>query len=400
MRRILAAAAALLMLTGCADPVGQADSAVPAMAEPTEAPTTEAPTEPPTEPPTQPPTKAELRLSQMSLHQKVCQLFIVVPEALAGHDVLSWSDDQNMLSYAEYPVGGFIFFAKNMTSQEQLSALISEMQSSAMEQGIGAFMGVDEEGGSVARVSQSLGTAAVDSMRWIGESGDPERAKAAGETIGGYLSELGFSLDFAPVADVNLSWENELGNRIFSEDPNTVAEMSAAVVEGLHENGICATLKHFPGLGAGSGNTHYGTVVIDRTYEQLKEVEFTAFGGGIAAGADFVMVGHQITTGSGQELPGDMSPVVVTDWLRGDLGFEGIAVTDSHSMGAVAGVYPPGQAAVMSISAGIDIILMPADLPAAVSGVEDAVSSGALSEERIDESVLRILEKKEALGLL
>ena len=327
-------------------------------------------------------------------------MFIVVPEAFTGFDAISWTPEQNVLSYDEFPVGGFIFFAKNMIDSQQLGGLIDSMQSSAMEQGTGAFMAVDEEGGSVTRVCQQIGTPAVDSMRILGDSGDPSRARAAGETIGDYLFGLGFNLDFAPVADVDISWQNELGNRIFSSDPQVVSDMSAAFVEGLHEKGICATLKHFPGLGAGSGNTHYGTVVIDRSYEDLKETEFTAFSGGIAAGADFVMVGHQITTGSGEELPGDMSPVVVTNWLKGELGFDGIAVTDSHSMGAVANVYPPGDAAVMSISAGIDVILMPADLPSAVSGVEQAVQTGKLSEERIDESVLRILAKKEAMGLL
>ena len=174
----------------------------------------------------------------------------------------------------------------------------------------------------------------------------------------------------------------------------------AAYVEGLHSAGICSTLKHFPGLGACSGNTHYVSVIIDRTLSDLRKTEFPAFCGGINAGSDFVMVGHQITTGSGDELPGDLSKVVVTDWLRNELGFNGLITTDSHSMGAIINHYTSSDAAVMALEAGVDVILMPYELTDAVSGVEKAVSSGRLSEERMDRSVLSILEKKDYYGLI
>ena len=162
-----------------------------------------------------------------------------------------------------------------------------------------------------------------------------------------------------------------------------------------------ATLKHFPGLGAEDGNAHYDTkIVIDRTLDQLRQEEFLPFSSGIEAGVDFVMVSHQVVTGIGDDLPGDLSYQTVTELLKGELGFQGIAITDSQAMNTISGVYGAGEAAVMSVQAGIDIVLMPEELTQAFEAVRSAVESGEISEERIDQSVRLILEKKEKLGLL
>ncbi|MCM1230348.1 MAG: glycoside hydrolase family 3 protein [Ruminococcus flavefaciens] len=345
-------------------------------------------------------SNAEAHLAKMTLHEKVCQMFIAVPEAVTDYDVVTYVDCSFHKGYADYPVGGIIFFAKNIETSEQTSAMVRDMQDDALFAGTGAFMAIDEEGGTVTRIQSKLGTEAVYDMNYYGSLNDRATAFSVGATIGSYLSDYGINLDFAPVADVNISPYNELGSRIFSTDPQIVADMSGAVVEGLHSEGVCSTLKHFPGLGAGNGNTHYNSVWIDRTHDQLVSTEFPAFQGGINAGSDFVMVGHQITSASGDNLPGDLSHVVVTDWLRGELGFNGIAVTDSHSMGAISNAYTSGEAAVLAIEAGIDMVLMPYNLAEAVAGVEQAVESGRLTEERIDESVIRILEKKDELGLI
>lgn len=372
----------------------------------TEAPEISGETAPP-EDQSDPPTEAQVqksdaavKLESLTLREKICQLFIVTPEDVSGYDVLNYADEQYYDGYDQYPVGGFIFFAKNFLAPEQTYNMIGDMQEHALNNGIGTFMSTDEEGGTVTRVQMCLGTEGTYAMSYYGNIGDYDSAFSAGQIIGTYLSDYGINLDFAPVADVNISPYNELGNRIFSSDPIVVSQMSAAVVDGLHSAGVCSTLKHFPGLGAGNGNTHYGSVYIDRSIYDLRETEFPAFRGGIASGTDFVMVGHQITAASEDELPGDLSKTVVTDWLRNELGFNGIAVTDSQAMGAIANVYASGEAAVMALEAGIDMILMPYDLSAAIDGVEQAVNSGRLTEERIDQSVLKILEKKDKLGLL
>ncbi|MDE5764314.1 MAG: glycoside hydrolase family 3 protein [Ruminococcus sp.] len=341
------------------------------------------------------------KLSKMSLHEKVCQMFIIEPESITDYSDLTYVDDWFRTCYDEYPVGGFIFFDKNIEDENQLKKLTSETQEMAQSKGTGVFISVDEEGGSVARLQDNIESITkIKDMQYYGEINDYNASYNAGRTIGSYLAEYGFNLDFAPVCDLNLSDYNELGDRIFSSDPLIVSEMAAAVSKGIESQNVSSTLKHFPGLGAGSGNTHYNTVLIERTLEQLRLEEFPAFKGAIDAGADFVMVGHQIITSVGDERPSDLSKTVVTDWLRDELGFNGIIITDSHSMGSIAYIYPASEAAVLAVEAGNDIILMPADTSLAIDGLENAVIEGRISEERIDESVMRILLKKEELGIL
>lgn len=371
---------------------------------------TKATTEKVTEPPTEPPTEAikitpivERKLKKMDIHEKVCQMFIAVPEKTTYYyDTLTYVDDWYKKCYEEYPIGGYIYFDANIVWEQQLCDLLSDSQEMAAEynNGIGLFQAVDEEGGSVTRVQKMLWKTPVENMSYYGKLNDYSATYNAGITIGSYLNACGFNVNFAPVADVNISETNELGSRIFSSDPLVVSDMCTAIIKGLKSQEVASTLKHFPGLGAGTGNTHYETVEIDRSLEELEITEFPAFKGGIDAGADFVMVGHQIVKAAGDKLPADLSSVVVTDWLREKLGFEGIVITDSQTMGAITNNYTSGEAAIKSIEAGVDIILMPNDLRAAVDDVEAAVKSGKLSEERIDESVIRILEKKNEMGLL
>lgn len=337
------------------------------------------------------------RISQMTLEERIYQMFFVNPEQIAddGMTVLSAVD------FSEKPVGGVICMGKNLESIGQTQDMLAGMQANALLNGIGVFLAVDEEGGRVARCADKLGTASFDAMAVCGERNDPDEAFGIGKTIGAELSSLGFNVDFAPVADVDISPFNELGDRIFGSDPDVVANMASNVVRGLNYSGVAATLKHFPGLGAENGNTHTDSaIVIDRTLEQLRSEEFVPFRSGIQSGAEFVMVGHQQVTAFGDELPADLSYKAVTEMLRGELGFDGIAITDSQQMNTISDVYYSRTAAVMAVKAGIDMILMPDDLDDAVKGVYDAVLAGEISEERINESVTRILTLKQKMGLL
>ncbi|MDE6834337.1 MAG: glycoside hydrolase family 3 protein [Ruminococcus sp.] len=349
----------------------------------------------------QKPDNPQALLEQMSLEEKVCQMFMVKPEQLTGIIPTTSSDEATKNAIEEYPVGGIIYFADNLVSVPQTQSMLENVQQYAKDSaGVGMFTAVDEEGGTVARVAQKLGTTAFDNMQSYGERNDYNEGYIIGYTIGSDLKRLGFNVDFAPVADVNINPNNELGNRIFSSEPSIVANMATAVADGLQTAGVSATFKHFPGLGAEDGNTHEDSfVVIDRTVEQLRENEFVPFRAGIENGVDFVMVSHQIVTGFGDNLPADMSYTAVTEYLRNELGFYGIAITDSQQMNTISTVYSSGEASVKSIQAGIDIILMPENLPEAVSAVCEAVNNGSISESRIDESVSRILNKKYELGL-
>lgn len=340
-------------------------------------------------------------LEQMTLEEKVYQMFMVKPEQLTGVYPTTASGETTKNAIESYPVGGIIYFADNLVSVPQTKSMLENVQQYAKDSsGVGIFTAVDEEGGTVARVAQKLGTTAFYNMEYYGESNDAGTGYNIGYTIGSDLHALGFNLDFAPVADVNINEYNELGSRIFSSDPSIVANMATAVATGLQDAGVSATLKHFPGLGAEDGNTHEDSfVIIDRTVDQLRESEFIPFRTGINAGVDFVMVSHQIVTGFEDNLPADLSYTAVTEYLRGELGFDGIAITDAQQMNTISTVYSSGESAVMSIQAGIDIILMPENLQEAVSAVCDAVNNGDISEDRIDESVMRILNQKYELGL-
>lgn len=342
-------------------------------------------------------------LSNMTLEEKIYQMFIVTPEALTNFSgSVTQAGDMTKAALETTPVGGIIYFSQNIESWQQTYDMLHNSQKYAQNahNDIGLFFAVDEEGGSVARIGDNLRTYSSYDMEYYGNRLEYDTVYNLGYTIGATLSDLGFNLNLAPVADVDISDENELGSRIFSSDPQIVSEMTAKFVRGVEDKGVSATLKHFPGLGAGTGNTHNSSVLIERTYDELLYSEFVAFSGGIQAGADFVMVGHQITSASGDNLPGDLSPTVVTKWLKNDLGFTGLVITDSQSMGAITENYTPGEAAVLSIKAGVDIILMPYDLNNAVSSVKSAINSGEISEERINESVYKILEKKLNLGLI
>lgn len=355
---------------------------------------------------TAPPVPAERSprevLADMTLEEKVCQMFIVTPEQLTGISPMLEVGSGTRSALMRWPVGGIVYFAQNLESREQIMNMIANTQSYSLEAcGVGLFTAVDEEGGAVARCAQKLGTAAFSDMAAYGAENSYETAYSIGRAIGIDLYRLGFNVDFAPVADVNIDPANELGTRIFSGDPAVVANMVCGVSSGLQDNGVCAVLKHFPGLGAENGNTHSDSaVVIDRTVEQLKNTEFIPFRAAIKdAGASFVMVGHQTVTGFGDGLPSDLSHIAATEMLRGELGFDGIAVTDSHMMNTISGVYGADRAAVAAINAGMDMILMPADLDTAVQGVVNAVYSGEIPISRIDQSVYRILRQKKQLEL-
>ncbi len=386
-----------IILCGCTKPEAQPTVAIPE-------PTTEAPAQTETHPPTIPAESDRLSeiLTSMTLEEKVWQLFMVTPEQLTGVGCVVQAGSTTQQSLQEKPVGGIIYFSQNLETVEQTTAMLSGTQAFAKESdGIGLFLAVDEEGGTVARAAKARGTTKFRNMAHYGKNNDAQEAYGIGHTIGTDIGALGFNVDFAPVADVDLCDGNELGDRIFSDDPQVVANMVSGVVRGLQDAGVSATLKHFPGLGAEDGNSHDDThVVIDRSLAQLREAEFIPFAEGIAAGADFVMVGHQIMTCAGDELPSDLSHTVVTEYLRKELGFEGIAITDSHIMNTISGTYSSSEASVLAIEAGMDMILMPQDVVEAVGGVCEAVESGRIPESRIDESVTRILREKQEMGLI
>lgn len=209
------------------------------------------------------------------------------------------------------------------------------------------------------------------------------------------MSGYGFNLNFAPVADVVTEGNTTVGDRSFGSDVNLVSPMVAAAVTGLQDGGVSACLKHFPGLGNTSEDTHDGMAVSEKTLEQFQAEDFPAFQAGIDAGAEMVMVSHlSVPNVTGDNTPCSLSSQVITDILRGQLGYQGIVVTDAMSMTAITDYYTDEEAAVKALQAGADMILMPENYQAAYQGVLDAVNNGTLTEERIDESLRRVYRVK------
>ena len=352
-------------------------------------------------------TRAELVLESMTLEQKVAQLFVVTPERLTGVAQALVAGDLTRQALAEIPVGGLCYFGKNITGSQQLRDMLAgtlEM-AKASGAGIAPFLTVDEEGGDlVARIANSgyFDVEKFPNMDQIGAAGDESAAAHVGTTIGTYLREIGFNVDFAPVADVNTNPDNPvIGPRAFSSDADVAARMVAAEVAAMLKTGTLPCIKHFPGHGDTAGDSHTGAVMTVRTREQIESYEYKPFRAGIEAGSPMVMVGHIETPNlTGDDLPATLSRAIMTDELRGKLGFDGVIISDSFEMGAITDNFGPVDAATRFIKAGGDVILMTADLKASYQGILNAVAEGSITEERIDESVLRILKAKDQAGLL
>lgn len=347
---------------------------------------------------------AERILGTMTLEQKVAQLFFVTPEQLTGTDCAIEAGEAMEAALATLPVGGVICFSQNIETPEQLREMLANVGrfSTEVAAGIPVFLGVDEEGGPlVSRVANSpaFDVATFPHMATIGGTGDVTQAERVGTAIGSYLHEIGFNVDFAPVADVLTNPENTvIGPRSFGTDSQLVADMVVAEATAMLATGVLPCVKHFPGHGDTNADSHTGEAVSTRTREDLDSCEFEPFRRAIAAGVPLVMVGHIKTPNvAADDLPASLSRVMIGETLRRELGFNGIIISDSFQMGAVTERFSSAAAAVKFLEAGGDMILMPEDLDAAYQGVLDAVASGILSQERIDESCLRVLGTKVAL---
>ena len=338
-------------------------------------------------------------LEQMTLGEKVCQMFLVTPETLTGFQTVTAAGNITLGALEQYPVGGLIYFSTNLVDDEQTNTMLKNTTVYARENhDIPIFLAVDEEGGRVARIGSNpkFSVEKVPCMKEIGDSGDLSKAYDVGDTIGAYLSELGFNLDFAPDADVLTNPSNTvIGDRSFGTDAACVSNMMLEVADGLLDNGVIPCVKHFPGHGSTAGDTHQGYAYTDTTLDELKQSELIPFENAIQNNAAFIMAAHiSAPRVTGDDTPASLSKTMITDILRGQMGYDGIVVTDAMNMGAVTEQYTSAQAAVKALQAGADLVLMPEDFQEAYQGVLDAVKDGTLTEQRINESVTRIVKVK------
>jgi beta-N-acetylhexosaminidase len=376
----------------------------------------------------------EIMFSTMTLREKVAQMMIAsfriwqeVPETEDGEQPVEESSKTNIVELndeiremiARDHFGGILLFGENFTDPEQTLRLVSDLQATNRNGGgIPQLIFVDQEGGSVNRIPYS--TIGVSNMA-LGATGDPENARQMAAIHGEEIRLLGIHTDFAPVMDVNNDASNPvIGIRSFSDDPQTVAQFGCAYLSGLHDTGIIAALKHFPGHGNTATDSHTGFPLINSTYEELKECELVPFQAAIDAGADMVMTAHiqypqieqetytSVSTGEQVYLPATMSHTILTDILRGDMGFDGLIVTDALDMKAITDNFSVEDTIKLAINAGADLLILPAVKDTNLFKLTETyvdtavalVESGEIDEARINESVLRILKLKARYGVL
>ncbi|GGT28389.1 glycoside hydrolase family 3 protein [Streptomyces purpureus] len=351
-------------------------------------------------------------LSRMSLEEKVGQLFVM---RVYGHSATAPDQadiDANLKEIgvrtaaelvARYHVGGIIYFAwaHNTRDPHQIAALSNGIQRAGLAQPtpLPLLISTDQEHGIVARVGEPA--TLVPGAMALGAGGSHADARKAARIAGAELAALGIRQNYAPVADVNVNPANPvIGVRSFGADPRAVAGLVAAQVRGYQSAGVAATSKHFPGHGDTETDSHYGLPKIGHTREQWAELDAPPFESAIAAGIDSIMTAHIVVPAlDPSEDPATLSRPILTGILREQLGYDGVVVTDSLGMQGVRTKYGDDRVPVLALKAGVDQLLNPPHLDIAWNAVLKAVKDGEITEERLDESILRILRLKAKLGL-
>lgn len=339
--------------------------------------------------------QARFIMRNMTLDEKIYQLFLVDPEALTGENrVLNWQFDQ---LFVNAPVGGVIFFGRNVQNETQFAALTAALQAAAQSNKLfPPFLAVMEEGGTSSPIANRLGYTLLPAAS---ELSTVEDAFSTGLRLAEYLVPLGINLDIAPVIDVLIDRSATLWDRSFGLDPIQVTNLSSAFAAGMRQGGLIPCFCHFPGEGNITGDLNTGKSTTRRTLNEMRTNELLPFYRAVTEEAEIIQVSHE-TVSALDSVPASLSSAVVTQLLRNEMGYQGVVMTDSLRMGAITTSYQPGDAAIRALQAGADLLLLPADLSAAVSGIKKALQQGTLTEERIDESVERIIALKIRCGII
>lgn len=358
----------------------------------------------------------ERTLRAMTLEQKVGQLFVADVWGLSADEAHpgnreKYGVDTPAEVVRKYHVGGVIYFnhsgTDNIDTPRQVARLSNGLQRAALgdEPRVPLIIGVDQEGGRVTRIAEHV--TEYPSAMALGASRDVEGARTAAAISAAELRAMGITQDFAPVADVNSNPLNPvIGSRSFSSDAELAGQFVAAQVDGYENSGpaakrVSAAAKHFPGHGDAKDDSHVGLPVIDRSEEDWRTHDLPPFRAAVEAGIDAIMTAHiSVPSLDPSGDPATLSKPIMTGLLREELGYNGVVVTDSLGMAGVREMYPDSEIPVRALEAGVDQMLMPPDLDAAIDGVLEAVRSGRLTEQRIDESVLRILKLKYERGIV
>ena len=346
---------------------------------------------------------AQRTLEEMTLREKVAQM--IMPWVLGNFAPEGTETHDRIVEVIEKEgVGGVIM---SVGSPSEVAVKLNDLQEHSKYP---MLVAADLETGAGFRFRGAVhiptnialgGATTFPSLMAFGATGDPRYAYQLGRVTALEARAMGVHIPFAPVLDVNNNTNNPIINiRSFGEDPRAVAEMGASFVRGLQDNGLVATGKHFPGHGDTEVDSHLELPVIRVPRERMEAIELVPFRAAIAAGIEGIMTAHiAVPELSGDNLPSTLSERILTDLLRSDLGFDGIIFTDAMDMGALARLYPQGEASVRAVQAGADVILMPRDVSQTIDALVRAVHSGSITESRIDTSVIKLLDLKEKFGL-
>ena len=359
-------------------------------------------------------------VDSMTVEEKIAQMMMPAFEVNGSTKITNITPEIEQL-LNEYNIGGILLFAANAQETEQTTRLIYEYQTANAANpncNTQLFIGIDQEGGYVTRLG--IGTEMPGNMA-LAATDNPELAYESANIIGTELEAVGVNVDFAPVVDVNSNPENPvIGLRSFSDDPEIVSEYGTQYMNGLHDANISTALKHFPGHGDTSEDTHENKITVDKSLDELKEVELKPFQELINNNTDMIMTAHisypqvepsTYTTESGEELylPATLSETIITGLLREEMGFDGVVITDAMNMGAITAHFNQLEAATLAINAGVDMILMPVNTNSAtginnfktyINNVAALVKNGTIDSNKVDAAVKRILTLKNKRGLL
>jgi beta-N-acetylhexosaminidase len=346
-------------------------------------------------------------IKHMTMEEKVGQMLMPDFRTWKGQNVTVMNNEIAKL-VKDYHLGGVILFRENTVTADQTTKLVSAYQDAAEKYGL--LISIDQEGGIVTRLQ--TGTDMPGNMA-LGATRSEETAEKVGKAIGEELNALGINMNFGPVLDVNNNPDNPvIGVRSFSENPELVGKLGNAYIKGLQKTGTAATAKHFPGHGDTAVDSHVGLPSVPHDIDRLKDVELYPFQQAMDAGIDAIMSAHvtfpkiddtkAISKKDGTEVsvPGTLSHKILTGLMREEMGFKGVIVTDAMNMGAIADHFGPVDAAIRAVKAGADILLMPVGIEAVANGIYDAVASGDISEDRLEQSVERILTLKLNRGVV
>lgn len=346
------------------------------------------------------PTRLPSLLDTLTLEQRVGQMFMV---SLYGTELTEVGRD----FLHRWQPGAIALFGNNAGTPEEVTSLTNAYQQTITDTGaLPLLLAVDQEGGLISHLAEGFTTFPAPML--LTATGDPELVYAAGQAIGEELAAVGINMNLAPVADLETNTNNLIiERRAFGSDPQISAPIIAAFTRGLQDVGVLATLKHFPGHGDTSADSHVTLPVVSHDRERLDTVELVPFRAGIEAGAEAVMVAHiwYPALEPQENVPATLSSNIVTGLLREELGFDGLIMTDALAMDAIDTAYSLEDASVLAVQAGVDLLAFGTNAGLqtqgqAIQAVVDAVRAGAISEERINASVERILAVKARYGIL